>query len=419
MARRLLALCLALTSATPTVASAAERREHAPAPSEYRLWIGARHEGELLTADVLTAGRLALRGVDAAESAIVPSRARAEPAAIALRFAGLALVDLPIASYTIVVPHEAFGHAARFRELGGRPRVTLDLPLPFSLRADHHVEDRPTRLLYGGEQSVALLGGLAAEEASQRMLVWSTFRARTLRRGEALLYSATALTHAAQTLAGRDLELASTLVRPLYGGEPARYRTFTRAALVLDLIDPMLLYSWYVASVRWLARGEQASSAPSLTVAGARVLATSRTMPVPWGVEHELHLLAALPFASFDLGLRTGAGARGSFGAELATIGWRVLRVMRLGGELAFWAQPLVASKATLGPSSVDALFAADTDAVRGRTTAGGAVRVLFEVEQPSWFLGTRLGWKSAGLWGERELTAGFDVALTGGIVLE
>lgn len=401
-----LALC-ALGSATPRDALADDPLP----PSEYRLWAGVRHPGELLTADVLTAGRLALRGVDSLESSVLPGD---DAGAVALRLGAFGAVDLPIVSYAIVIPHEAFGHAARFREFDGRPRVVLDLPLPYSFDAAHHVESRPARRLYDGEQSIATLGGLAAQEASQRILASTTFRSGVLRRGEAVLYAATSLTHAAQTLAGRDVEVASSYAAPLYGDDARSYRTLVRTALLLDLLDPMLVYSWYASSARWLVRGETSTAAPSLKLAGARFLATSRTQPVPWGVEHELHLLAAASLASFDLGIRTGLGSRGSFGLDLATFDWRLLEVMRAGAELAFWTQPVVTAEATLGPPATVIGAVSVSDA----TTTGGAVRVHLEVDRPSWFLGTRLGWKSVGLWGERELAEGYEVALTGGAKL-
>ncbi len=386
------------------------------APSEYRLYAGAQHEGEVLTANVLTIGRLALRGVDAIEERIP---APSPPVAVVVRSAGFVAVDLPILSSMIFVPHEVFGHAARLREFDARPHVHLDLPLPYSFEANHYVTSTPTRFLYGGESSVASLAGLAAQEASQRMLVWSTFRPGVLRRGEAMIYASTAFTHAAQTFAGRDLESAANLARPLYRGDPVVYRGYARGALSLDLVDPMLLYSLYASSWAWLVRGEPKVDAPSVRLGGARWLATSRTLPVPWGVEHQLHVLAAWPWASFDLGVRTGLGARESIGVELATFDWRVLGVMRAGAEVAFWAQPMVSSEATLGRSTIITLSGAFADDVRDATTVGGAARVMFEVDRPTWFLGTRLGWKSVGLWGERELADGLEVALTGGVKLD
>ncbi|MDF2695683.1 MAG: hypothetical protein K0S65_4066, partial [Labilithrix sp.] len=243
-------------------------------------------------------------------------------------------------------------------------------------------------------------------------------RTGSLRRGEALIYSSMSLTHAAQTLLGGDLEGASNLVRPLYRGDPIGYRATARGALALDLVDPMLLYSLYASVYRWLAHGERVAPAPAVELGGARFLATSRTLPVPWGVEHQLHLLAAWPWATFDLALRTGVGARESFGVDLATFDWRFLRVMRAGAELAMWIQPLVTSVATLGPPTIVTLFGSGNDDVRRRTSTGGAARILLEVDRPWWSLGTRLGWKSAGLWGERELASGFEVALTGGLKL-
>ena len=56
---------------------------------------------------------------------------------------------------------------------------------------------------------------------------------------------------------------------------------------------------------------------------------------------------------------------------------------MRVGGELAVWSQPLVASVATLDTPTIDSLVRSDSDDVRRRRTFGGAARVLFEVDRP------------------------------------
>ena len=418
-----LTAALAMTASVSTAAESDSAAAESDAPasdaprSEYRFLAGVRHPNELFTANILTGGRLALRGVDAATEP-VEGYMTSSAAAIGLRAVVFTFVDAPILSYMLVLPHE-LGHAGRLREMGAEPEIHLDLPLPYSLEAKHYATHRQTRAVYAGELSVSALGGLQAQEASQRMLTWTTFRSGVLRRGEALAYASTSVTHAFQTVGGRDFENASNLVLPLYRGDPRAYRTAARGALLLDLVDPMLLYSLYASAYRYLVRGERATRAPGIHAAGARFLATSRTLPVPWGVEHQLHVLAAWPWASFDLGVRTGVGARGSFGVELATFDWRVLDVMRAGFDLALWTQPLVPSAATLGAPSIPIRLDVRRDDVRDRTTFGGAARLLFEVDQPLWFLGTRLGWKSVGLWGERELTGGFEVALTGGLKLD
>jgi hypothetical protein len=388
--------------------------------SEYRFYAGARHPSELLTADVLSGGRLALRGID-----VALENEKATTVGVIIRSLALVAIDLPILSFAVIIPHEAFGHAARYREFDGRPTVHFDLPLPYSLEAEHFVTNRPTRTLYLGERSVTSLAGLQAQEASQRMLTLSVFRSGTMRRGDAMIYGATSLTHVAQTFAGADLKAAASVVRPLYGtsGDADGYLTLARGALILDAVDPMFLASLYYGA-RYGLLGEQVKEAPHLKLGGARWFVSSRTMPVPWGVEHQLHVLAGWDErdVSVDLGVRTGVGARESLGVEANVMGPAFLfgRVMRLGVELAAWTQPLVSSVASLGKPRVFTFGGIlEPINIRDRTTTGGAARLLIELDRRSWFLGTRLGYKSLGLWGERALDEGFDVAMTGGVRIE
>lgn len=397
--------------------------EEPPPRSEYRLYADPDLGSTAGIVNVATGARLWLGAVGEGLS-LVPHGAEPSPFGALERLGTFALLELPAVNYEIVLSHEVFGHGARIHELGGTPKYNLDLPLPYSLDAEFQADKSGfSRSLSADEHDLIGLGGLQAQEALQRHLAFTAFRAGVLRRGEAVLYTSNALTHMAQVFVGNDIRQHITYLERRFDAVSDDERLRVDAALAFDAIDPLLLYSVYVAGYRYLLRGDRVAPYPFVPLGDWRLSATSRTMVVPWGVEHQLDVLLGAPWANMDLTLRTGGGpGGGSVGLEAALQDLKLLPVLHLGAMVSLWSQPGLQIEGE--GDRIDVAYPFPTsiapppryevpDQLYGM---GGSL--LLEFHQPSYFIGTQLNAKSAGLVVERPIAAGADVLLTGGVKL-
>jgi hypothetical protein len=403
----------------PTVASA----EPAAARSEYRLSADPQLGSEAGIVTITTGARLWLRAVGEALAAVAHGE-QPSPLGAAERLGVFTLFELPAASYELVLPHEVLGHGSRIAEFGATPVYDLDLPLPYSFEAEHQTHQRrPTRPLSEDEQDLIGLGGLQAQETQQRHLAFTAFRAGVLRRGEAILYTGNALTHAAQVLVGNDVQQHIAFLERRFGADSADERLRADVSLALDALDPLLLYSLYASSYRYLLQGRRVLPYPCLHVDGWRLSATSRTLVVPWGIEHQLDLLVGGPWANMDFTLRTGGGpGGGSVGLETLVQDIEVLPVLHLGAMLSLWTQPGLqvegeGERVTVAYPWPTAIAPPPRYDVPARLWGMGGW-LLLEFHQPWYFVGTRIGAKSAGLVVERPVGAGGEVLWTGGVKL-
>jgi len=419
MARRAKARSARATAcAAASIALVAVAWEPEARAEPLRLTLGAGNEAEAWTSNVVATTRLALHGFDTVMGPL--ERQRPTGAAETLgRIATFITFELPILSYALVIPHELFGHGARYREFGGDVTVSLDAPFPYSFEARHSVTARLGRSLFTGEQILAELGGLHAQERAIHGVAFGAVRTGYFRRSDALVYSLFALTHGAQVLFGGDLRQASSLAAREYGGDAEGYRTAQRAALVADTIDPYLWIAMFGALVRYGARGERAFRAPSLGVLGFDASLRTHSFAYPWGPGYVVHVLAKRPEVSLDVSVDVGVGPqRSSFATNVHAADVHLGGPLFLGLEAALWVEPPVSSAA----SSADEGRRAQAGAVgfprgdgKGPSFVGGAGRLTFEARVGHLLVGTRLGWKSLGIWGERPIAAGGDVALTVG----
>jgi hypothetical protein len=424
-----------LASAAPALAalaftlalSGAATAEDPPAVSaaDYRFSFDPRMRAEANAVTITSVARLLLRGEDELLALLPPAR-RTSPLAVAERLTAFVLVDLPIASYELVLPHEIFGHGTRYREFGTRPSYHIGLPLPFDLTPDHHVDPgAASRPLYTDESMLVDLGGLETQATQQRALAFTTFRGGVLGRGEAVLYVGNALTKIAQTIGARDLDAVAFEMASRYGVDATRYRRALRFGALGEAVDPLLWVAIYAAGYRYLWRGDREVPFPVLRLGGVPTWLTTRVLLVPWGVEPHVDALARLGPVDVDVALRPGLGPGGaSFGFQVDAAGLRVLRVLRLGAGVAGWLQPGMQSAAEIGvPRPSVILF--DFGSGAGvpprpvpRRVLGGAAHLDLEVRQGAWFLGTRLGVKSVGLLVDAPIASDVEVLWSGGVRL-
>lgn len=390
------------------------------APSEYRFELSAPwHRVENGAQSASTIARLGIASFG--ELALHWERRCARVALLCgiARVLEASLVDLPLAASAITVSHEAFGHAARAREFGVTPDVSLVAPVPYVFldpaidpRTANSVrlpERRPR--LSRDERELFILGGYQAQEWLARAVSFGAFRTGTLTHGDAFVYQFEALHRAATVLVrGGDYNAHLAHLSVRYGARISdEHGASLASALITTSLDPLFWFSFYAAYVRFIVRGERAVAYPALTVGrGVRVSFTSRLLFVPWGREQQIDLYVATRYAAFDAALRVGTGpGSGSIGLSLSAMQVRPMRWLRLGAQLDLWAQPalsvLEAGGTTPSPSASEARFG-----------VGGSV--LAELLAGSGFVGIRIGGKSAGLVAEQPYAATFLFGLTAGV---
>jgi hypothetical protein len=388
---------------------------------EYPVVLEPRLRAESGTVTLTTSARLVFRADDEGLERTEPHDPEA-PLAIAERVATGLLIELPVASLELTLPHEIFGHAARLTEFDATPRVELVLPPPYGFDGakGDHVDATYGRPLTVDESTLVSLAGLRIQALQQRHLAFVTFRADELRRGDGILYAGNVGLYVGQILASGDVDQAAD-VRGIRRDD---YRRPLLVGLPLELIDPVLLYSLYVGAYRYLVRGDRAAPYPEIHAGAWRISGTSRIVPVPWGVEHHLDVLVGNPLFNADVALRSGVGS-GSWGIDLAIMDVAIIApVLRAGFEGSLFAQPGLRTGAEMaqpptGPPTFDPYSGALlVNGVGPSHVFGAAGYVRIEATHGGWFLGVRAGAKTAGLLDEHAIAAGSEVALLGGLSL-
>ncbi|MBA2542277.1 MAG: hypothetical protein H0V17_21730, partial [Deltaproteobacteria bacterium] len=282
----------------------------AEVPIEYRVQLDPGLGMESGVTNLTTIGRLALRGTDALTHRVD---------GIVVRLAAGIAVDSAIAISAAVLPHEVFGHGARAREFGFEVHYELRPPPPYAwlvgggLRSSTRWELADRVASTADETALFHLGGLEAQEVQLRSLALTAFRARTLSRGDALLY----LTGALETLTyvardDGDVALFYDHLRARYGEDERSSRRATGLSAVLAVADPLFVFSLYGYFYRYLGRGDRALPYPTLAVGGADLALTNRLLLVPWGREHQLTALIGTRAATAAVTIGIGEGPGGS-----------------------------------------------------------------------------------------------------------
>ncbi|MBK8253482.1 MAG: hypothetical protein IPK82_12545 [Polyangiaceae bacterium] len=393
------------------------------APAEYRFYFDPKFRGEAGTLSITNAARLALRGEDEVLSGL-PLKDRSGFWSIATRLLAMIAIDLPIASYQLVLAHELLGHGARYREFGGQFRAEIGAPLPFDLSPDHKVfPANQTRPLYWDELTIVHLGGQDVQSTAQRNLAFEGFSRGQLARGDAFLYAGNALTKMAQLIGARDLDNAAHSMAAPRKWNADGVRDWMKASIAFELIDPLLWFSLYASAYRYLVRGETDVAFPSLRVGDTRLFATSRVNVVPWGISPNVELFAALPKAVLSVALRPGLGPNAaSILAEVGIGKINVLGPLQLNVGLAGWAQPGLWALHYVGRDTKHGVlidFGPPIPAKPPPQTVlgiGGYVEAAARLRYVT--LGTRITAKTAGIWSEKPLAPDVQVALMSGVIL-
>ncbi len=389
-----------------------------PRPSEYRLHLDSRLGIESGVVTLTDAFRLGLRGVDSLDMTAPSARG------VMLRIFTFIAVDTAVASYANMLPHELFGHGARTRELGFSDSYRLAPPVPYALFLSDGFKNTafwrfgmnlPATM---DEVALLVLGGFAAEEVQLRHLSFTAFRARSLSRGDSLIYLAGPL-HLMRSVGrgGGDISNYYRHLRERYGASSARESGLTALSLAAAAADPLLIYSLYSYFYRYLFRGERAVPYPMLRLGNAELSVTNRLLLVPWGREHQLGVLMGMPAGNFDTSIRMGEGPGGmSFGLAINAMDISIGRGVRAVGRLEVFHQP-----------ALDVLQRrSDPSVVPMPVVPGSSSRVLgvggdigLELYRGRWLVGTRLGAKTAGYQVSQPYASAWTASLTIGTLIE
>lgn len=252
------------------------------------------------------------------------------------------LVDAPLAITAIWVQHEAFGHAARARELNLGPRIFIAVPPPYAFDpGGNHVEwsaekarelDLDRRILVSTE-------GQEAEALLMHELLAQSLRSGRWRR----LLDVVLFVQAAGDLRrfdneGSDWKTLKRLVRMQPGGPKLleEWPGYLRWAL-----DPLLWWALYDYFWCNLIQGRSAGSPPFVAIRNLKIFARPERRLAPWGQDLGVsaYFFASDLFAEAKIliGHRDGPPAV-LLAAGATWIG--ALPFADLGLRTALWGQP-------------------------------------------------------------------------------
>ena len=353
------------------------------------------------TDNVLDAFHLALwakdRAIDRLERE--PSEAHPVPFAFA-RAAELVLLDIPIAAYATVIPHEVFGHGARLRELGSGADYQFRWPPPYGFTpSSTHTRD-PTVLAQPDADLLMSQGGIAVEAYEARQLLRAAVAADASTRFETGMLVGIRIheiVEATLPFGNNDVRHWTTVQARLSGVSAQRIqRRYLYSTIVAALLDPTFAYSGYDSFYRFLVEGHRGGALPRLPV-----IARPHVTPVPWGLEYELLALARWSTAQVELGPRLGIAPDASVASGGLAFAATAPIAARWVGSVALdaWLQPALTLS---GPVVLGAPPPHDRK-------PGAKAFVDLAWHPGAWFVGARFIVKSDGLSELSRYAAGVD----------
>ncbi|CAN5922717.1 hypothetical protein BH11GEM2_BH11GEM2_36930 [soil metagenome] len=331
------------------------------------------------------------------------------------RAAELLLLDVPVAAYATVLPHELFGHGGRLREFGGSATYQFELPPPYSFKPSFTHTKRPLAVDTADTHLLFSQAGILVEGYEAHAALVSSVEADTLNHIDSGLIVGVSI----HEIFEATLPWSSNDVRTWTSMQARRYLTSARpiqreylvATSIAALVNPTILYSFYDLFWRFLVLGKRTGPMPSVHVGTAALWATDHVSPVPWGLEYELGVLGRWPGGTvLEVSPRWGHGLAGrSLGIKLDMMGLRVvpdLPNLVAAAGIDLWFQPELDIEATT-------IFGSSPSNTPG---ARGHAEVRWE--QPGWFVGLRLGAKTKGLSGLQPIASSAETVVYVGLLL-
>ena len=289
------------------VAPASARAE----PQAFALRAEPTLAADAWTDNLLDGFRLAFWAKERGLAALEREPSEAHPLPLALsRVAELALIDIPIASYATVIPHEVFGHGGRLRELGSGADYTFRWPPPYGFTPST-TRARDLSVLSQPDADLLMTqGGIAVEAYEARQLLRSAFAADASTRFDTGLVVGIRLHEifeATLPFGNNDVRHWTAVQARVAGvAVPTIQRRYLYSTIVAALLDPSFAYSAYDSFWRFLVHGHRGGALPSLAVGPLQLLVRPQVTPVPWGLEYELLAVARWSDAQLEAGPHLG-----------------------------------------------------------------------------------------------------------------
>ncbi|MBL7032697.1 MAG: hypothetical protein ISR91_01000 [Candidatus Delongbacteria bacterium] len=260
-------------------------------------------------------------------------------AGIAGRLTKLALLDLPVDYFTVVLAHEYFGHGARYRELNiGNIDYGYDRPPPYGNGGGWATASIHSGSITDSELLAICTGGLEVHQQLNDLLRRRWVRSGYINYREALLYfwsfqigfnylqGSTPITPELEDY--NDPQAYIQLLNRINGYNDVtalQYRLEDlQKQMKADLFDPFLFLAIYTQLTSYFWRGEPETSFPMLLLGDVTYLPLLRTSLTPFGLAYHLdnYLLFDNHLVRVDLGLgddtfQTGWGSIGVLVEEL------------------------------------------------------------------------------------------------------
>jgi hypothetical protein len=315
------------------------------------------------------------------------------------RAAELVFLDIPVASYAGVIPHEVFGHGSRARELGSGASYTFRWPPPYGFTPSATHIANPSAVVLADAHLVFAQGGIAVEGYEARQLLRSAFGVDEEDRFAAGLLVGIPLheiVEAAEPFPTNDVsDWVAVQSRRTGVRQSTIQRRYLYSTIIATALDPTFLYSSYASFWRFVGRGERTGALPGLQLGPVTAWARPHVTPVPWGLEYELAMLGRWSGCLFEaiprLGLRPEV-AVGSAGISVAASRIRIDRHWIVAGGIDLWAQPRLQLK--IEPDFQPHFLGAPAAHLR----LGARLRADLQWTEPSWFVGGLVSAKTDGL---------------------
>ena len=342
------------------------------------------------------------------------------------RAAELTLVDVPLAAYAGVLPHEVYGHGGRIREFGGTATYQFQIPPPYYYTPSMTKVGTAYRSTPDANIIVSQ-AGIQVESYQLHECVVSSFEADTLNRIDAGLMVGEPIHEIVEaTLPFKtigDVRNWSALEATRYHVPASSIRgEYLAGTVITGLSNPTFLYGLYASFWKFIVRGERTGPLPALHAGPFAFLATTHASPTPWGIEYGMSILGRLHGDVLEVAPHFGQGPGGRFMAlDADLVSLHLTPHVSVGAGLNVWRQPqlsVTSSGSVVGAPTLSGALGAYSKNREPSSENGVGGHALVRWERGVWSVGLRADAKSTGLYDLSPIASDFEVSALIGLRL-